>query len=1097
MIKIHNLIKKTAEFLFCFLLLSVSPVVAQSNQMIRGKITSATDREPLISATINEVDKSNRVVGGVATNLDGDFVIKVKSTENKLVFTYIGFTKQERKIGTQTVFNIALAESNSLKEIEVVSKQMTNTGGMNIPTREISIAMQKVDAKDFENLQVSSVDDALQGRVSGLDIVGNSGAPGSGMSMRIRGTTSINGSSQPLIVVNGLPYETNISSDFDFATAREEQYADLLNVNPDDILDIVILKDAASTAIWGSKGANGVLQITTKKGVQGKPRLQYSYRYTVAEMPRTIPLLNGDGYTMMMKEAYLNPALNTANGNIPEYGYIQDGTDFFWNYNNNTDWVKALARVSRKGEHNTNISGGGERATYRVSLGYLNEEGIVKGAGLKRFTNRTNLDYKLSDRLRFVTELAYTYSDIDKNYENDVLDIAMRKMPNTPIYARDKYGNYTDVYFNINRPKSKLDAKQRDMVNPVALVNLAKYNEKSYRVTPTFNLQYDILDPKQQMLRFVSKVSMDVNNKHTYRFLPKEVSGAIYDDKGINFSFSGDEESTNILVENNITWQPKLPERHSFIMLASVQTTIGEGMNQSLESYWSPSSQIQTVEAGFPSKTTSSSSVTHGYGMFATAHYAYMEKYILDFVLRRDASSRFGKSKRFAYFPGFSGRWNISDEPFMKGLTFLNMLAIRPSWGVSGSAPGQDYLFYSKYSPYESSYIDLAAIYPNGLQITNLKWETTTQTNLGIDLALFDNRFISDINFYHKSTKDLLFSNLSVPSTSGFANQSYENTGTMNNDGWEINIRAPGVVKVGKVSLDLSFNLSNYINTLKELSPKIKKTKGNMLDNGQYLRNIIINNPLGSFYGYKFKGVYQYSEYIPGVQESAPVARDKNNKVIYDRFGVAKPMWFNYNGSNKYEFKGGDAIYEDVNHDGSIDELDVVYLGNANPKFNGGFNAMIRYKSFSINGFFHFRYGNQIVNEARMNLENMYGNDNQSIAVNWRWRKEGDVTEMPRALFNTGFNWLGSDRYVEDGSFLRFKYITLNYALPKAILKPYKLTDLKFYCTLNNIKVWTNYSGVDPEVGYAASKDDPFRIGYDNSKTPRSIDITFGATVGF
>ena len=242
--------------------------------------------------------------------------------------------------------------------------------------------------------------------------------------------------------------------------------------------------------------------------------------------------------------------------------------------------------------------------------------------------------------------------------------------------------------------------------------------------------------------------------------------------------------------------------------------------------------------------------------------------------------------------------------------------------------------------------------------------------------------------------------------------------------------------------------------------------------------------------------MYQYSEYIEGVQENAPVARDAENKVIYDRFGVPKPMWFNY-GINAYRFQGGDAIYEDINHDGSIDELDVVYLGNANPKVNGGFSFLFRYKRFSVNAFFHFRYGNQIVNESRMRIENMYSNDNQSIAVKWRWRKEGDVTNMPRALYNTGYNWLGSDRYVEDGSFLRFKYLTLNYSIAPNLIKRFGLTDLRFYLTLNNLALWTNYSGVDPEVGYAATASDPFRIGYDTSKTPRSKDGTFGVTIGF
>ncbi|MDD3432073.1 MAG: TonB-dependent receptor plug domain-containing protein, partial [Bacteroidales bacterium] len=394
-------IKIAVVFVVC---LSWSLTAYAQQNIVRGLITSA-DREPLISVTITEIDKTNRIVNGTVSNYDGEYVLQVRDRANKLRFNYVGFKSQDQEIGERGLINVTLQEESlELSEAVVTGRAVTNTGTMNVPTREISFAMQKVDAKEFEGIQVTSVEDALQGRVSGLDIVSNSGAPGSGMSMRIRGTTSLRSDgSQPLIVVNGVPYETTVASDFDFATAREEQYAELLTVNPDDILEIVVLKDAASTAIWGAQGANGVLQITTKKGARGKPRVQYSYRLTSAFMPDPIPLLNGDEYTMLMKEEYLNPSLNTNQGNIPEYSYVQDGSAFFWNYNNNTDWVKEITRAAWKHDNNLSISGGGERGDYRISFGYLDEQGIVYGQGLRRFTNRTDLGYVLSDRLIFRT----------------------------------------------------------------------------------------------------------------------------------------------------------------------------------------------------------------------------------------------------------------------------------------------------------------------------------------------------------------------------------------------------------------------------------------------------------------------------------------------------------------------------------------------------------------------------------------------------------------------------------------------------------------------------------------------------------------------
>ena len=269
-------------------------------------------------------------------------------------------------------------------------------------------------------------------------------------------------------------------------------------------------------------------------------------------------------------------------------------------------------------------------------------------------------------------------------------------------------------------------------------------------------------------------------------------------------------------------------------------------------------------------------------------------------------------------------------------------------------------------------------------------------------------------------------------------------------------------------------------------------------NNGSYNTPIQENHPFGAIDGLKYKGLYQYDKYseteIPGVSgPNAPVARDVNGNVITDANGEPLAMMYAYNNESKrMKFRGGDAIYEDVNNDGSIDELDIVYLGNSNPKFNGGFGGTLRWKTLSVTAFFNFRYGNKIVNMARMNAENMYTNDNQSKAVNWRWRKDGDITDMPRALYNYGYNWLGSDRYVEDGSFLRFKYLTFNYSVPMKVLKPYKLNKLNFYLTINNLFCWTKYTGVDPEISL-----DTFGISYDKSKTPRTKDFTFGVSVGF
>lgn len=1080
---------------------------AVSSRVIQGTVTSGSDGETLVGVNVIEVDNQKRIFSATTTDINGHYVIKVKNPSNRLVFSFIGFITQPQDIGGRSTINVVMKEeTQQINTIEVKAQKVVNDGTYNIPKREISTAVQTIDTKQFEGIQVTSIDDALQGKVAGFDIVANSGDLGAGTSMRIRGTSSINAGTQPLIVVNGIPYEVQVDPNFDFANANEEQFANMLSINPDDIKEITVLKDAASTAIWGSKGANGVLVIKTKKGAKGPTRVHYSYRLTGAVQPKGLNMLNGDDYTMLMKQEYFNPQQNEEAANVREFLYDPSFSEYE-NFNNNTDWVKAVTQVGFKHDHYLTVSGGGDRARFRVSGGYLNQTGTVIGQKMDRFSSRAYLDYSVSDRIRFITEFAFTYTNNDRNWRADrsgdrnkpdelgLLTIAYRKMPNVSIYQQDLNGNNTDTYYNISR-SSNLHSDQRDLRNPVALAYLAKNNLKNYRILPTFRLQYDLLNPEVQTLRYNMYVSFDVNNNEVSKFLPKEVSNVAWSDLWANHAETSGWESMTVMADNNITWKPKIynPD-HSLLLYGSVQITTGNNSNQGIETTNLPSGKITVgTTEGYIDNMWSGRSSYRSNAILARAHYIYKNRYIFDATFRRDGSTKFGNNNKFGNFPGISAKWIISDEPFMDRTNkWLSMLALRPSWGISGNQPKYEYLYFSRYSPY-SSYIDMPATRPTTLQLSDLKWETTTSFNYGLDLGLFDDRFVFDLNFYNKRTKDLLFKDLSIPSLSGYSKVPYQNVGTMDNNGWELNFYTSNAIKAGDFKIDFNFNLSNYVNTIVKLRDDVLANYNGDYDynNGTYLSRIQEGNSFGSIYGFKYKGVYQYNKYVPGTQESAPVARDENGDVITDSDGKPLPMYFAYGKSNEYEFRGGDAIYEDINHDGSIDELDIVYLGNSNPKVNGGFGTTIRYKDFSCTAFFNFRYGNKIVNAARMYAENMYGLNNQSVAVNWRWRKDGDVTDMPRALYNYGYNWLGSDRYVEDGSFLRLKYLTFNYSMPLAKLKKLNLKQLSFYLTINNLFVLTKYTGVDPEVGYG-----DLGVSKDWGMTPRSRDCTLGISVAF
>jgi TonB-linked SusC/RagA family outer membrane protein len=1103
--------------LLFFLLLF--PVAAMSQKsggdfIVQGTIKSKLEGE-IIGVNVAEIDQNNRVVGGTITDINGHYVLKVKNVENRISFSYIGYVKQTRKIGNSTTINITMEDnSQTIKDVVVVGNKRMNENGFSIPKREIATAVQTLDMKDIEGLQVSSVDEALQGRIAGLDIVSNSGDPGSGAQMRIRGASSITGSSQPLIVLNGVPYEMQVNQSFDYANSNQEQYANLLSINPDDIQTIDVLKDAAASAVWGSKGANGVIMITTKKGRSGPTKIEYSYRYTGTVQPAGRRMLNGDDYTMLMKQEFYNPAQDANAANYDEYNYNKSFTEYE-NFNNNTDWVKQVTQVGNISDHYLTLSGGGDRATYRISGGFLNQNGTIIGQNYSRLSSRAYLEYMVSDRLKFTSELSFAYSNNDRNYQFDfsggntpnrgdspnedlsILGIAYIKMPNVSVYRQDVNGNNTSDYYNISS-SSALNWDQRTLVNPVALALLAKNNVKNYRTLPTFRMQYDIIDPAIQTLRYNMYVSFDINNDKTSKYLPGTATNYNWSDYRFNRAESGDDEAITIQTDNNLLWTPTFENKdHYFLLYGSLQTTEGRSTYQGLVTHSLPfGNDYDPSVDGYLLAEYTNRAHWRSMGLLARAHYSYKSRYIISATLRRDGSTKFGDGKKWGNFPGISLKWIVSDEPFMKGTkSWLSMLAFRPGWGLAGNQPSYEYLHYSRYGDY-GSYIDLPSQIPVSLQLKNLSWETTSSFNYGCDLGLFDDKILLDMNLYYKRTKDMLFPNVPIPNSSGFSILTYQNAGTMDNTGWEVNFTANQIFKTKDFSMDFRFNLSNSVNQIVELKDAILKGYNGSFDylNGSYLTRIQQGNSFGSIYGFRYKGVYQYDKYKAGSQEDAPVARNVNGKVINDESGEPLPMYYNYSGKNggtPYKFRGGDAKYDDVNHDGNIDELDIVYLGNSNPLLNGGFGPTFRYKNLSCTMTFNFRYGNKIVNAARMYAENMYSTNNQSTVVNWRWRKDGDVTTIPRALYQTGYNWLGSDRYVEDGSFLRFKYLTFNYSLPKQLTKKLLIDKMNFYLTFNNLFVLTKYTGVDPEIGYGS-----LGVSTDSGQTPRSKDLTLGITIG-
>ena len=1098
--------KKTLLYFVLGLMACTNAWAQKAGDVISGTVSDEID--VLAGAHVVEINKDNRVMASTVTDFNGNFSFAIRNPEDMLQITYIGCKTVVMPIKGMTYKIVLKQENFELTEVVVSQKKRTGTTGLDIPQTEISTAMQTIKASDMENLAVATtVGEALQGRIAGLDIVMASGNLGAGTSMRLRGVSTINGNAEPLVVVDGNVFESDYNKDFDYANATEEKFAELLQVNPEDIEEISVLKDAAATAIWGSQGANGVIEIKTKRGSRGATRVTYSYRANVTYQPEGIKLLKGGEYTMYLKEAYFNPYMNDAAANIPEIQYLHSDAEFAdWRqFNNNTDWLKAVKQVGLEQKHYLSVTGGGNKANFRVSFGYDNQRGSIIEQKLQRFTVRTALDYFISNRIKVTTNFNFTYTNNEKN-SGDLLGIAYKKMPNLAIYEESVDGVSTGEYYHMKKTASSVfDKDQKTYANPIALAQLADNVEKTFSIQPEFILQYDLLGTsyEETRLKYDGKVNFSIFNKYNDSFYPSSLVMGGWADGNSNKAENDAFKSFAMTTTHSLTFSPIFPNKdHSLMAMARIQMTTGNSRSQGDGKWGMPSGTITSTaaEGNFNDKFNTGASEWRSLYMTGSLHYAYKGRYIMDFSVRRDATSKFGKNKRWGTFPGLSFRWNLSDESWMDWSNgWLSTFAVRPGWGIVGNQPGGENLFYSKYGNTQG-YMGHTAIAPTNIALNTLHWEEKEQYNLGLNVGLFDDRIYGDLNLYRSVTRDLLMHKYRIPSSAGFEHLEYKNSGTMKNVGWEFNVNTNNFIKWSNgLKLDINLTFANNQNKLVKMEQTMLDVINKDFDfkNGSYLTRVQLNTAFGSIFGFRYKGVYQYSQYseteVPGVSgPNAPIARKASGEVIRDEHGKTKAMYFAYGTGSQYEFKGGDAIYEDINHDGNINELDIVYLGSSLPKITGGFGFKLSWRRLSWNNQFNYRYGNKVINAARMNAESMYGNDNQSRAVNWRWRVEGDITQIPRALRNYGYNWLASDRFVEDGSFLRLNYTSINYALDPALVKKWGLTSVSLFISGTNVFKITKYSGADPEVGYGG-----YGIVTDNAQTPRSKNFSAGATIQF
>ncbi|MBQ1581785.1 MAG: TonB-dependent receptor, partial [Prevotella sp.] len=580
----------------------------------------------------------------------------------------------------------------------------------------------------------------------------------------------------------------------------------------------------------------------------------------------------------------------------------------------------------------------------------------------------------------------------------------------------------------------------RSLGNPIAIANLAWKKDQTYRITPDFSVKYELLGigEEQHRLTFLGRVDFDIYARSVPTYHPASVSTDIWTSTGYNSSSNTESNRLKIGARAELQYTPYFKNKDlSAMMFIRYEMSTSKSNSQFISQYDLPDGITSpTIEAVLPSNGMSSgNSRSNSQNILYNGHFSYKGIYNLGFSLRADGDSKFGPKNKWAYFPGVSLRYNIIDEPFMKALKgkVFSMLGLRASWGINGKAPDADYLFYSTYNTSSGSYgrgtgaLTTAEI--DGLKLDDLRWETTTSYNLGANFGFLNDMLEVEFDYYHKETKDLLMRNVRIPSTTGYAQVAYSNVGQMNNDGWEMNINGRRFIKIGKFSMDAGFNIAQNFNEIKEMDKRvldainsewIATTRPSSKSTTGYLNRVQVGNALGSIYGFRYKGVFQYSyDYLENYQKehnlnaadyeawinselasgkTFPIVLGSDGKVLMTSQGHPQHLVYNYDGnSSTYTFQGGDAMYEDINNDGQINALDIVYLGNSQPKVQGGFNFTFRYGKWSLKTRFAYRFGNKVINLARLNLQEMFNTYNQCSTVNYRWRKDGDITPMPRA----------------------------------------------------------------------------------------------------
>ena len=939
---------------------------------------------------------------GVATDFDGKYSLTDVPKGAVLQFSSVGYQTTDVKANNSQL-NIKLAEATqNLDEVVVVGYGTQKKG-------DVTTAITSVKTKDLEQRPVISAAQAIQGRAAGIQVVQPNGAPGAGLAVRIRGNTSISASNDPLYVVDGIPVQ------------------DISSIAPNDIESMQVLKDASSAAIYGSRAANGVVLITTKQGKRNEPKVSVNTYIGVSEIAKKIPSLNTQQYYELMNET---KAVATAT--------LAGLTD-------KTDWYKETFRTGFTQNTQLSVSNASDNTKYYLSAGHTKEDGIIRSSFFERYNVRLNLETKMRQWLTFETNLSYAdyesngiISGLGANRAGVVLSVI-----NTPHYApiwSEKTGEEGWYYY---------DFKGANLSHPVENISRRADNLlKNNRFVGSGSAIVQLM----KGLRYKSTLAIDRLSSKENRFTDPKLTS--YGRK--NYGEAADIRKNNTLFTfDNILTFDKTFSKHNLSLLAGTSFTNAKMDASEMYATHFLTSDIKTLNAA---NKIGQGSITNAeewsmMSYLGRLSYNYDSKYLLTANFRADGSSKLAPGKRWGYFPSVSVGWRLSRESFLSNIEWLSELKLRGGWGQTGNQAGiSSYAYLQRYKIARQNWWGNGAnanamitLTPNSFSNPNLTWETTTQSNIGLDVALFKNRLAFAIDAYIKNTTNLLME-VPLPATSPVPSI-YRNEGEMTNKGIEFSVDSRNLT--GELEWNTNFNISLNRNKLNKLSlQKVYYYASTSEATSEQVVRITEGQPLGKFWGLISEGV---------------------------------------------DPQTGDIKYKDLNGDGRITVSDKTYIGDPNPDFTFGFTNDFSYKNFTLSVFFQGSYGNDIYNASRIETEGMYDGKNQSTAVLNRWKKRGDITDIPRAVKGTD-NIKASSRWVEDGSYLRLKTLTLAYNLPTQALQQYGIRKVQPYFTAQNLWTLTNYKGFDPEVNEGLSGP---TMGIDWGTYPQTKSFIFGLNIEF